>query len=142
MVRETNNILEGMKTTWVDDKMEVEEKMSDKELGFLLWQIQEFESFYPIYKSMLKEYLAKKTIVEQEKLICERRWRKILVPCEQFKGKAAFVIVPTRTGGIDSIKSLGSRKFHGSCLACPGLQGLRIGHNQWFSFPHKPLVLI
>jgi len=55
MMRETNNILEGMKTTWVDDEMEVEEKMSDKELGFLLWQIQEFESFYPVYKSMMKE---------------------------------------------------------------------------------------
>lgn len=35
--------------------MEVEKKMSEKELGFLFEQIQEFENFYPLYKSMLKK---------------------------------------------------------------------------------------
>ena len=47
-------MVEGMKK-WLDDNMEVEKKMSEDELGFLLWEIQEFESFYPIYKSMMKK---------------------------------------------------------------------------------------
>jgi len=55
MMGETNNMLKGMKNTWVDNDMEVEKKMSEEELGFLLWELQEFERFYPMYKTMLKE---------------------------------------------------------------------------------------
>jgi len=44
-----------MENTWVDDNMEVERKMSEKELGFLFEQIQDFESFYPMFKSMMKK---------------------------------------------------------------------------------------
>ena len=54
-MRETNNMLKGMKNTWVDDNMEVEKKMSEEELGFLLWKIQEFENFLPMYKTMIKK---------------------------------------------------------------------------------------
>lgn len=34
--------------------MEDEEDMSEEEIGFLLWQLSEFERFYPMYKSMIK----------------------------------------------------------------------------------------
>jgi len=27
----------------------------DEDLGFLLWQIEELENFYPIYKTMIKK---------------------------------------------------------------------------------------
>ena len=31
------------------------ENLLNKELGFLLWQLEEIENFYPCYKSMLKK---------------------------------------------------------------------------------------
>ena len=30
-------------------------KNSDEDLGFLLWQLEELENFYPCYKSMTKK---------------------------------------------------------------------------------------
>jgi len=35
-------------------KMVDDEDMTEEEIGFLLWQLSEFESFYPIYKSLIK----------------------------------------------------------------------------------------
>jgi len=33
----------------------IKEDPFDKDLGFLLWQLEEIENFYPCYKSMLKK---------------------------------------------------------------------------------------
>jgi hypothetical protein len=27
----------------------------EEDLGFLLWELQEFENFYPVYKTMIKK---------------------------------------------------------------------------------------
>ena len=31
------------------------EKNDDEDLGFILWQLEELENFYPVYKTMIKK---------------------------------------------------------------------------------------
>ncbi len=31
------------------------DKLSEDDIGFLLWQLEELENFYPVFKSMIKK---------------------------------------------------------------------------------------
>ena len=33
----------------------VKDNIHEEDLGLLLWELQEFENFYPVYKTMIKK---------------------------------------------------------------------------------------